>query len=90
MIPLSPKLKSGLQIFLGLCIVLALLDFSGLRHEENSVDGFPFFYSIYGFVGCVILVLVAKEMRKLVMRSEDYYKEVNSDNSRKNKDKGEH
>jgi hypothetical protein len=31
------------------------------------------FYAIYGFVACVILVLVAKEMRKLVMRDEDYY-----------------
>jgi len=31
------------------------------------------FYSLYGFVACVILVLLAKEMRKLVMRDEDYY-----------------
>jgi len=31
------------------------------------------FYALYGFVACVLLVLLAKEMRKLVMRNEDYY-----------------
>lgn len=33
------------------------------------------FYGIYGFVACVFLVLAAKELRKLVMRPEDYYDE---------------
>ena len=28
---------------------------------------------IYGFVACVLLVLIAKEMRKIVMRNDDYY-----------------
>lgn len=32
------------------------------------------FYSVYGFVACVILVIVAKYiLRPLVMRKEDYY-----------------
>ena len=31
------------------------------------------FYGFYGFIGCVFLVLMAKELRKLVMRDEDYY-----------------
>ena len=31
------------------------------------------FYAGYGFVACVLLVLIAKEMRKLLMRREDYY-----------------
>jgi len=44
-----------------------------LRHAERSWEGFPGFYAFYGFVGCVFLVLVAKEMRKFVMRDEDYY-----------------
>ena len=44
-----------------------------LRHAERSWEGLPGFYAIYGFVACVILVLVAKEMRKVLMRDEDYY-----------------
>jgi hypothetical protein len=31
------------------------------------------FYAIYGFVACVVLVVVATAMRRLVMRAEDYY-----------------
>lgn len=31
------------------------------------------FYGIYGFVACFLLVLAAKELRKLVMRPENYY-----------------
>ena len=31
------------------------------------------FYCIYGFAACVALVLLATEMRKVIMRDEDYY-----------------
>jgi hypothetical protein len=31
------------------------------------------FYAFYGFVACVLLVLIAKQMRKVLMRKEDYY-----------------
>ena len=31
------------------------------------------FYAVYGFVACVLLVLLAKEMRKVLIRKEDYY-----------------
>jgi len=44
-----------------------------LRHAERSWEGLPGFYAIYGFVACVSLVLVAKQMRKILMRDEDYY-----------------
>lgn len=32
-------------------------------------------YAIYGFVACVILVLLGIVLRRLVMRDEDYYRE---------------
>ncbi|HAA58583.1 MAG TPA: hypothetical protein DCE42_27725 [Myxococcales bacterium] len=31
------------------------------------------FYGFYGFISCVFLVLAATQMRKLLMREEDYY-----------------
>jgi hypothetical protein len=37
------------------------------------------FYALYGFVACVLLVLLAAEMRKLVMRDEDYYERDGTD-----------
>jgi hypothetical protein len=43
------------------------------RHVDHPWEALPGFYSLYGFAACVILVLVAKELRKLLMRGEDYY-----------------
>ncbi len=37
------------------------------------VDGGFGFYPVYGFVGAFLLVLAAKQMRRVLMRSEDYY-----------------
>ena len=59
-------------------LVLIALDLVLHRHLSFSPGSFPAegwfgFYAIYGFVACVLLVLVAKEMRKLLMRGEDYY-----------------
>lgn len=55
------------------CAILFALDFFIHRHVEIGVERFWGFYAIFGFVACVLLVLVAKEMRKVVMRKEDYY-----------------
>ena len=52
---------------------LALVDFLYSRHVVHPWEGLWGFYALYGFVACVALVLIAKQMRKLVMRDEDYY-----------------
>lgn len=56
-----------------LCAVLFGLDFVIHRHSVVSWEAWYGFYGIYGFVACVFLVLAAKELRKIVMRKEDYY-----------------
>lgn len=56
-----------------LCALLVVLDFIVHRHTEHPWEGLYGFYPLYGFVGCVVLVLVAKLMRRGLMRSEDYY-----------------
>lgn len=45
----------------------------GEAHHGFSFERWPGFYSLYGFVACVALVLAAKELRKLLIRPEDYY-----------------
>ena len=55
------------------CIVTIGADFVYHRHIVHPWEGVWGFYAIYGFVACVVLVLVAKELRKLLMRAEDYY-----------------
>lgn len=62
-----------LRVFYFICGLLFALDFVVHRHIYLNWEKLPAFYAIYGFVACVVLVLVAKEMRKILMRKEDYY-----------------
>ena len=59
----------------GFMAVLDLVFILHLRHKhvEFSFEGFPFFYCFYGLGACVLLVLVAKQLRKILKRDEDYY-----------------
>ncbi len=43
------------------------------RHVTHPWENLWGFYALFGFIACSVLVLAAKEMRKVVMRKEDYY-----------------
>ena len=54
-------------------IGLLALDLFLHKHEEfDFATGFGF-YGVFGFLACVVLVLIAKNLRGVLMRSEDYY-----------------
>ena len=55
------------------CAVLFFLDGFYHKHTHFDVEHLFGFYGVYGFFVCVALVLVAKALRKILMRSEDYY-----------------
>ena len=64
------------RIIIGLYITAALmvlLDLVYTKHSHFPEEDWFGFYGFYGFVGCVTLVLLAKLLRKFVMRSEDYW-----------------
>lgn len=69
------NIQKMLKVFYVVCGLLVLADFIAHRHIYHDWEKIPAFYAIYGFVGCVVLVLIAKEMRKVLMRGEDYYDE---------------
>ncbi|MGH1460750.1 MAG: hypothetical protein ACRBB6_01820 [Neptuniibacter sp.] len=70
----NPKnVKRIVHALVACCVILFGLDFILHRHTQHPWEEMFGFYAIYGFVSCVILVLLAKELRKLIMRSEDYY-----------------
>jgi len=73
------NVKRVLYFLYGCCVLLFALDFVIHRHVLHSWENLWGFYPVYGFVGCVILVLVAKWMRTFLMRSEDYYDEGEAD-----------
>ena len=62
----------------GACVILAGLDLVLHRHVSHPWETMIGFYAVYGFVACVLLVLLAKEMRKVLIRPEDYYDEPSS------------
>ncbi len=55
------------------CVLLVVVELAFHRHLAHPWEALFGFYALYGFVACVLLVLLAAEMRKLVMREEDYY-----------------
>ena len=70
----NPRNVSRLLLgFYVICGGLVVADFIAHRHVVHPLEGVFSFYAIYGFVACVVLVLIAKEMRKVLIRKEDYY-----------------
>ncbi len=60
-------------LLLILAFVLLVLEFFVHRHAETDIENVFFFPALYAFVICVAIVLGGIVLRKLVMRSEDYY-----------------
>ncbi|MGD9670516.1 MAG: hypothetical protein AB7U75_15970 [Hyphomicrobiaceae bacterium] len=56
-----------------LCATSVIAELFVHRHVDHPWEQLPLFYCLYGFAACVILVLIAKEMRKVLMRDEEYY-----------------
>lgn len=56
-----------------LCALLVLAELFVTRGSHNPVEAFPLIYVLYGFAALVFAVLVAKGLRAIVQRDEDYY-----------------
>ena len=67
-------LKWVLRIFYLISAGLFLIDLVIPRHVTYEWESFVGFYALYGFLACVLLVFLAKQLRKIVMRDEDYFK----------------
>lgn len=64
-----------IRLFAGLCLAVLVIDAGFHRHAEFHWEGWFGFHGFFGFVACVVLVLAAKGMRRLLMRREGYYDE---------------
>ncbi|NKB58592.1 MAG: hypothetical protein GKS00_19860 [Alphaproteobacteria bacterium] len=56
-----------------LCAALFLADALYEKHPHYAVEEWFGFYALFGFVFSVGLVLAARELRRFLMRKEDYY-----------------
>lgn len=66
-----------------ICALLLGLDFVVSRHASHPLDAIYGFYPLYGFIGCVVLVIIAKWLRAIIAREEDYYSDNKSESARK-------
>ena len=67
------NVKRAIYLLYAICGITLIADFLVRRHVDYPWEQMIGFYCIYGFVACVLLVLIAKQMRKVLMRSDDYY-----------------
>ena len=67
------NLKRFLRGFYAVLIVLLIVDLFVHKHPHFPWEHAPDFSAAYGFISCVVLVLVARVLRRIVMRKEDYY-----------------
>jgi hypothetical protein len=55
------------------CALLLLADLLRAGDDHFSFERWFGFFSFFGFIGCVGLVLVARLLRVVLKREEDYY-----------------
>ncbi|MCD5406744.1 MAG: hypothetical protein LRZ99_03515 [Desulfotomaculum sp.] len=69
-----PKVQKALSgIFVGAFLGLLVLNFFFPKKAYFVWDAWPAFYALFGIIGCVLLVIIAKGIRYIVKKKEDYY-----------------
>ena len=67
---------SATKIFYALiavCVVVFAWEFTYEKHGHFTAEDYPGFYAVYGFVMFTALILLAKGLRVLIKRPEDFY-----------------
>ena len=62
-----------LDVVYAVCAIVVVLDLVIPRVGHHNWERIVEFYPLYGFFGIVVLVPIAKLMRRVLMRPEDYY-----------------
>jgi len=69
-------MKTRHWIVLGvIALITLILEFTVLAdYKSHWWNSIPLFYGIYGFIGCVVTIFLAKGLGKLIIyRNEEYY-----------------
>ena len=71
-------LKTVIRVCFGMLALLVLVDaiFVDKEHAHTRIEHLPAFWSIFGFLGCVLIVIGSKWFGHAgIMTREDYYDE---------------
>ena len=71
------RTKTMKRIAYAALILIIVIDFIIPRHEVHFFgDGIPGFWSLFGFVACILIILISKWIGHLgIMQDENYYNE---------------
>lgn len=77
---LRDRLRLVVRVCLGLLLLLVVVDaIPGIVDKEHAhtwVERLPGFWSVFGLLGCIVLILVSKWFGHAgIMVKEDYYDE---------------
>jgi drug/metabolite transporter (DMT)-like permease len=75
---LRHRLKTVVRICFGLLALLILVDavLVDKEHAHTRLEHLPAFWSVFGFVGCVVIIIGSKWFGHTgIMTREDYYDE---------------
>ncbi len=75
---LRARLKWLVRISLGILALLILADalFVNKEHAHTGLERIPGFWAAFGFVGCVLIIILSKWYgHSGIMTREDYYDE---------------
>ncbi|MEA1881828.1 MAG: hypothetical protein U9N31_05445 [Candidatus Marinimicrobia bacterium] len=68
------KTKVTKKLTYGTLVLLIVLDLIIPRHEVHFFgDKIPGFWSIFGFIACVLIIIVSKWIGGGLMQDENYY-----------------
>jgi hypothetical protein len=70
------NMRNVYKVFWALVTVCGFLFLSDAFYHKHVILDFENwfgFFGLFGFIVSFVLVLVARELRKIIMRSEDYY-----------------
>jgi hypothetical protein len=77
---LRDRLKTVKWIAYGVLVLVVVLDATPAvvdkEHAHTTVERLPTFWAVFGFLGCVVIILVSKWFGHLgIMTREDYYED---------------
>ena len=75
---LRDRLRTVVRVCLGLLVLLVLIDaWPGVVNKDEAhtaIERWPAFWAVFGFVGCVLLIVLSKAFGHAgIMKREDYY-----------------
>ena len=73
----TSRTKTMKRIAYAMLILIIVIDHFIPRHEIHFIgDGITGFWSLFGFVGCILIILISKWIGRLgIMQDENYYNE---------------